>query len=173
MDIAPRRIIAIALSLAFHQAYAVKIEFKGAYVPSIRHITEDTLSDYFDGFGYGVAVSFRRGKANEVYLSYLFTHQVANYSDIATPTESTDQIIGLGWKRYLANSRRGFLLFEGTSVLSNTFESPKFGGAVGGGFTWMMGESLSIGISTLFGVILYTGMHRRYLRQSIDLGLTF
>lgn len=174
MRLLGRKFLVLLFLFFSHNSEALELTFQGAYVPSIRFISASGQNDYYDGFGYGAKLSVSGGNFNEFYLSYLFTKQVSNYEDITPgPTYSNDQIIGIGMRRYLADGLRAFLQFEANSVFSNTFDSPKFGGSLGGGFSWMLSRSMSIGFTTLYGFIYYSEMHRRTLRQSVDLGIKF
>lgn len=169
------RVLSAALAILVGQGAQAELRLtaQAAYVPAIRYISASSQADYYDGFGFGGMLSIVKPNT-DFYASYVYSAQKANYTDIDPgPTESVDQYLGVGVKKYLATGRRAFIQIGGAALLSDTFDSPKFGASIGGGLSWMLGKRLSLGTTTLFSMFPYSGFHRRYLHQSLDFGFSF
>jgi hypothetical protein len=168
-----RRLVGIALTFSMPVFAGVKLSAVGAYVPSVRSITASSQSDYYDGFGYGGMLSLERGQ-NEFMLNFVMSQQTANYEDISPgPAVSSDQFLSIGARRYLANSHRSFIQVSVLGLFSDNFKSPSVGGTFGGGLAWKLASKINIGVTTVYGFVPYSGMHRRFLMQEIELGLSF
>ncbi len=101
-------------------AHAI-LKFSGStgYLASIR--SADGQVDFYDGFSYGGRVALA-GPANEFFVSYLYSSQVANYVNVDPPNESTDQWFSVGMRRFLVGSQRAFLEFAGLMSNSDSFK---------------------------------------------------
>ncbi len=169
------RIIAAAvIALLSAKAEArLRLTAQASYVPSVRHISENDQTDYYDGIGYGGTLSYVKN-VNEFILGGLVVPQTANYEDIDPGPVASDEIhMTLAFRRWL-QGQRAFLQLGAVGIKSNTFDkSLAFGATMGGGLSWKLGRRANIGITNLFSLVPYTGYHRRFLNVNLELGVLF
>ncbi len=147
-----------------------RISLRGsyAYSPSIR--VSNGNQDLYDGTGAVARLGWIHG-LDETFIYYQWTRQTANYTDI-NPFQSTDQMMGLGYRNYLSPGRMVFLEGSAQYAISNGF-SNSFGIGLGGGINFSLADRVSLGITTLFTFFFPSGIQRRFITQSIDLGFIF